>query len=117
LGRPKTKATKLPVHAPVKGKGMATKNNKANSLNLSTFTLCFFLVLSKSQLKNLSKSLKRLLRKFEIFPKNKRRKTTGKILPATAVKNKGIKGRLYTNIPKGIEPLNSETGNIERKKI
>jgi hypothetical protein len=52
-GMPKRKAHKEPVQAPVKGRGMATKITKAKSLHFSNVFSCFFLVLVKSQLKNL----------------------------------------------------------------
>jgi len=41
IGTPKTKATKEPVQAPVKGNGIATKATKANSFQRLNFFKCF----------------------------------------------------------------------------
>ena len=46
------KAIKAPVHAPVSGKGIATKVARARAPYFSIFALCFFLILSKSQERN-----------------------------------------------------------------
>ena len=81
---PNTKAATLPVHAPVTGKGMATKNNKNNAPNFSYCSSCL-LVLLKSQEKNSSKQC-HLLKKIKKGLKYSNKNITGKILPKTAQK-------------------------------
>src|SRR3989344_5377664 len=105
-GIPKTNAIRVAVHAPVKGKGTATNNTKAKSLNISNDLSCFFLVCRKSREKNLSKKEKRRESAPLTMPK-KGKSNTGTILPATERENACNKDSLYTNKAKGIAPLNS----------
>jgi len=81
-GMPKMNAATLPVQAPVQGKGIATKVAKA--INLPYFSALpknLFLVLIKSQLKNLLNSFEFFIKKDEIGSSNQRRKTTGNKFP------------------------------------
>lgn len=85
-GIPKTNAHKEAVQAPVNGAGMATKSVKAKSLHCSKALVCFFLVLSKSHLKNLLKKFERRLKKPETGPSDKRIKIIGTTLPNIEIK-------------------------------
>ena len=52
---PNTKAAAHHVHAPVTGRGMATKSVRASSPYFSKFSVWFLRVLEKSHVKNISK--------------------------------------------------------------
>ncbi len=82
-GTPKTKAATEPVQAPVTGKGIATKVMSAKAPKILKRVSCFFLVLSKSQVKNLLKNTECSESHLETDSKKRSKKTIGKILPQT----------------------------------
>ena len=100
---PNKKATIVPVQAPVKGKGIATKLTKAISPYFSIPGLLFLLVLSKSQSKNLWKSLELSESHLETGPKNKSKNTIGTKFPKTEIK-KAI-SQIYKVTPERINIL------------
>ena len=115
-GIPKTNATRVAVHAPVKGKGTATNNTKAKSRNSSNDLSCFFLVRKKSQEKNLSKKGKRRESSLLITPK-KGKRSTGTIFPSTEKKYADHKGIWYISKAIGIDPRNSIMGDIAMRNV
>lgn len=80
---PKRKAAKLPVQAPVAGRGMATNNTKAKAPNLLNFGPCFLRVRAKSQLKKRSKS-GTLRRSSAALSRYSKMNITGMMFPITA---------------------------------
>ena len=75
-----------PLQPPVKGNGIATKVAKPTAPYFSILELCFFLVFSKSQTKNLLKNADFLDNQLETGSKNKRMKMTGIKFPITETK-------------------------------
>ncbi len=115
-GMPKTNETRVAVHAPVKGKGIATNSTKAKSWNSSNDLSCFFLVRKNNQAKNLSKKEKRRESSPLTIP-NSGKRSTGTIFPATEKKNACHKGKWYISKAIGIDPRNSMIGDIAMKNV
>lgn len=111
-GMPNNQAAMDPVQAPVIGKGMATKMNKAREPYFSIFLRVLRLVLSKTHSKNLSRRDEYFLARLVITSKPNNKIKTGIILPIMA-KNRTPKGFIPQEIARGIEALNSVTGRAE----
>ena len=76
------KAATQPVHAPVTGRGIATKRISPIASNLS-INLLFLIVRLNNHVKKVSNTLKRLLSQSETVPKKRRMGITGRKFPAT----------------------------------
>jgi hypothetical protein len=111
-GIPNNQAAMDPVQAPVIGKGIATKMNKAKGPYFLIFFIVFLLVLSKTHSRNLSVGLEYFLARVVIASRPNSKIKTGMILPMIA-RNKTRKGFNPQEIAKGIEALNSVTGRAE----
>ena len=81
FGSPNTNAASVPVHAPVTGRGIATKSVNAHGPYFCTFVSSFLLVLSKSLSRSLSAYSECFRAYFDPFSKKIRRKYTGRMFP------------------------------------
>lgn len=115
-GIPNNQAAMDPVQAPVIGKGMATKRNRAKFPYFLIWFDVFLLVLLKTQLRNLSNTEECFFAKLLILFKPKIKINTGIILPIIA-KNKTYIGFKPQEIARGIDARNSVTGKAEYKII
>jgi hypothetical protein len=115
-GIPNNQAAMDPVQAPVIGKGIATNRNRAKFPYFLIFFEVFRLVLSKTQLRNLSNGGKYFFARLLIFFNPKIKKNTGIILPIIA-KNKTYIGFSPQEIARGIDALNSVIGKAEYKIV
>ncbi len=115
-GIPNNQAAMDPVQAPVIGKGIATKRNRAR---FPYFLICFDvlrLVLLKIQFKNLSNGGEYFSARLVILSSPKIIINTGIILPIIA-KNKTYIGSKPQEIARGIDALSSVTGKAEYKIV
>jgi len=115
-GIPKTNATRVAVHTPVRGKGIATNITKAKSRKSSNDRSCFFRVRKKSQEKDFSRKEKRRESAPLTTPSNGKR-STGTIFPSTEKKYADQKGKWYISKATGIDPRNSIIGDIAMRNV
>ena len=111
----KIEAIIAPVHAPVPGKGTATKSIRPIASYRSTISACC-LALLNSHSKNLRINLV-LLNFLDIVSNKKYMGAMGRILPNTENKNVSLTPCFNINMPMGMEALNSVTGRLAKNKI
>ena len=114
---PKSHAATAPVQAPVAGSGIAMKIMRAIAPYFSCEVTNFERVRANSHVKNLSKSLKRFRRKFEIGSRSKSIGKIGNMFPITL--NRYAFGILmpYTVSATGSAPRNSNTGVAAKASV
>ncbi|OPY51462.1 MAG: hypothetical protein A4E51_01519 [Methanosaeta sp. PtaU1.Bin055] len=114
--RPKMKAMAEPVHAPVTGRGTATKRVRARRPYFLCFSTCLLYVLEKSQEKKTWPGRYRISQR-DTGSRYRSSGTTGVRFPATDMAYASRGDRPYTAIPTGIDPRSSKTGVIARMKV
>lgn len=109
-------ATRLPLHDPDPGRGIATNTIIKIRPYCANFFLCLFRVLSNRYPKKRSMCFECFLRKLVIGPRTLRIMKFGSIFPVTPMRNAMI-GESPMLIPMGIPSLSSIPGSIDPKNV